>query len=229
MEQSPRNEHTNYFHQQDKESRSGDRGADDLRVDGGYFSAAESLVGFLVGELAGGSVVAVQAAGQRQVVPPAPVVSRVVGSAALQLPFDPTEGRIYVGVRLRIVVSIVHCVLDELVRMLSIDEHEDQHRGDDLQEDDEHQKQSVHPEEASALPVSAAPAAECDTNDEQSQEYEEPWRRLRPVHSVVQEIVVAIPKRHELLELHEEPDPDGRGNEPEHGEYYIHDVQHTFQ
>lgn len=210
VEQFPREHYTGYLHERDQERGSRDRGADDLGVNWRHFSTSESFVRFLVGEVAGRAVVAVQAARQRQVVPPTPVVSRVVGSTAPQLPLDPSELLEDVRVGLRVVVSIVHCILDESVRVFTVDVHEDEGGRDHLSDNNEDHEEAVDTEHAAALAVGAAPAAEGHHHDEQSEQDEEPWRDLRPVHPVVQQVMVAVPEADELGQLHKEPDP-GRG------------------
>lgn len=228
VEQLPRQHDAAYLQQRHEQRGARHRRADDLGVHWGHFSTTEPFVGLLVGELAGGAVVAVEAARQRQVVPPAPVVARVVGAAAAQLALDLAESFEHIGVGLRVVVSIVHCILDESVRVLSINVHEDEDGGDQLQHHDEHEEQPEQAEHAAALPVGAAPSTEGDHEDEDSREDEQPWRYLGPVDPVVQQVVVAVPEADELSELHKEPDARGCGDEAEHRVDNVHNIENVF-
>lgn len=128
VEQLPRYDSSGDFYHSDEKRRASDGRADDLRVDRGHFSTTQSFVRFLVSEVTGCPVVAVSTAGQRQVVSEAPVVTSVVGTTTPQSSLDPSKRLQRIRVRLRIVVSIVHCVLYKPVRVFTINKNEDQNR-----------------------------------------------------------------------------------------------------
>lgn len=224
VEEPPGQHGAQYLQQHYQQRRASHGRADDLHVHRRHLRAAETLVRLLIGEVASRTVVAIEAAREGQVTSPGAVVPRVVRTAAPELALDPSKGLEHFRVPLRVVEAIVDRVLDEPVRVFSVDEDEHEHRRDALQHYYEDQKPAVDPEQGARLPGGAAPAAEGDAHEHQSQEDEEPRRDLRPVDAVVQQIVVAVAERHELVELHEEPDSRGGGRQPEHR---VRDVDHV--
>lgn len=187
-----------------------------------------ALVGQLVGEvavdvvLADPAVVVGVAARHGEVAAPVDVVARAGRAAALQPFLHVAEVHLHVAVVLHGGEDVPDGVLDELVGGAAVGAGERDHRGRHQRHDGGHLEDDVHHHQATALLLGADEAAARHTHHEHSDEDEHPGDGLRPVHVVVEQVVVGVAQAGDAVHLHEEPDGSTGDAEPEH---HVQDVQ----